>query len=111
MLSPAIYIRVNITFARLIFGSVCWVDYLANKGCRTSLRVKLSRDRIRFHVNSVRTDVNIRLFKRNPYMFLMTSRYSESLFIGTFVYGRSIRITHRNAEIRSCPWHGYLCWL
>ena len=56
--------------------------------------------RIRFHVLSVHTVVNIPLFIRNPYMFLMTSRYSESLFIGTFVYGRSIRITHRNAEIR-----------
>ena len=48
---------------------------------------------------SVHTVVNIPIFIRNPYMFLMTSRYSESLFIGTFVYGRSIRITHRNAQI------------
>ena len=60
----------------------------------------LSRDRIRFDVISVRTVVNIPLFIRNPYMFLMTSRYSESIFIGTFVYGRSIRIAHRNADIR-----------
>ena len=69
-------------------------------GCRTSLPVTLSRDHICFHVISVRTVVNISLFIRNPYMFLMTSRYSESLFIWTFVYGRSIRITHRDAEIR-----------
>ena len=67
---------------RLIIGSFCWVDYLANKGCRTSLLVILSHDRIHFHVLFVRTVVNI-LFIRNPYMFLMTSRYSESLVIGT----------------------------
>ena len=66
----------------------------------TSLLVTLSHDRIWFHVDSVHTVVNIPLFIRNPYMFLMTSRYTESLFIGTFVYGRSIQITHRNAEIR-----------
>ena len=69
---------------RLIMG-FCWVDYLANKGCRTSLPVTLSRYRMRFDVFSVRTVVNVPLFIRNPYMFLMTSRYSESLFIGTFV--------------------------
>ena len=57
-------------------------------------------NRIRFHVISVSTAVNIPLFIRNPYMFLMTSRHSESLFIRRFVYGHSIRITHRNAEIR-----------
>ena len=102
---------VNITFARghlsptiecvrLIIDSFCWVDYLTNKGCRTSLPVTLSRDRSCFHVISVRTVVNIPLFIQNPYMCLMTSRQSESLFIGIFVYGRSIQITHRNAEIR-----------
>ena len=32
---------------RLIIDSFCWVDYLANKGCRTSLPVILSRDRFR----------------------------------------------------------------
>ena len=36
---------------------------------------------------------------RNPYMFLMTIRYSESLFIGTFVYGRIIRITDYKSQI------------
>ena len=78
-LSPAV------ECVRLIIGSFCWVDYLANKGCRTSLTVTLSRDHIRFDVISVRTVVNIPLFIRNPSMFLMTSRYSESLFNGTFV--------------------------
>ena len=63
----------------------CWVDYLANKGFCTSLPVTLSRYRMRFDVFSVRTVVNVPLFIRNPYMFLITSRYSESLFIGTFV--------------------------
>ena len=85
---------------RLIIDSFCWVDYLANKGCRTSLPVTLSRDRIRFHVRSVRTVVNIPLFIRNPYMLLMTSTYSKIVFIGTFVHSRSIRIAHRNAQIR-----------
>ena len=70
---------------RLIIGSFCWVDYLANKGFCTSLPATLSRYRMRFDVFSVRTVVNVPLFIRNPYMFLMTSRYSESLFIGTFV--------------------------
>ena len=51
-------------------------------------------------MNAVRRVVNIPLFIRNPHMFLMANRYSESLFIGTFVDGRSIRITHRNVEIR-----------
>ena len=78
-LSPAV------EYVTLIIGSFCWVDYLANKGCRTSLPVTLSHYRMRFDVFSVRTVVNVPLFIRNPYMFLMTSRYSESLFIGTFV--------------------------
>ena len=75
-----IYICVNITFAighlspavecvRLIIDSFCWVDYLANKGCRTSLPVILSLDCIRFQVNYVRTVIHRPLFIRNPYMF------------------------------------------
>ena len=83
-----------------VIDTFCWVDYLANKGCRTSLPVILSSDRIHMSMLSVRTFINIPLFIRNPYMFLMTSRYGESLFIETVVYGRSIRITHRNAQIR-----------
>ena len=39
----------------LITCSFCWVDYLANNGCSTSLPVTLSRDRIRFDVIYVRT--------------------------------------------------------
>ena len=85
-LSPAV------ECVRLIIGSFCCVDYLPNKGfCThhyptcTSLPVTLSRYRMQAGKISVRTVVNVPLFIRNPYMFLMTSRYSESLFIGTFV--------------------------
>ena len=62
-LSPAV------ECVRLIIGSFCWVDYLANNGCRTSLSVILSRDRIRMLMLSVHTVVNILLFIRNPHVF------------------------------------------
>ena len=55
---------------RLIIGSFCWVDYLANKGFCTSLPVTLSRYRMRFDVFSVRTVVNVPLFyKKSIYVF------------------------------------------
>ena len=96
------HLSLTVECVRLIIDSFCWVDYLANKGCCTSLPVILSRDRIRMLLHSVHTVVNIPLFIRKPYMVLMTSSNSDSLFIGTFVYGPrpSIRITHRNTQIR-----------